>query len=394
MDAGGGDGVAGSSGNGGAGGVGGEGAGGVGGVGGTTGAAGATTPTGGVGGAGSGVCPPTPGVFGTWVEVPAPAEAMGFVARDAFAAGADDLYFSGHIIAGSGTTTMQVLHFSHGCFTVDLSTISSVGSEPSVHGLPTGEIWAAGGDQVYRRQGPKNWTPIDASWQTQVPDPSQPHWLTRIRAAASNDLWVTELSNILHYKDGAWTVTNLNDPYYPASGTISFRYYDIWIDSPTSVSIVGGSDEIGNTMDAAMLHHFDGVRWDSMRVGTYDVLAMWRADTAFWLAAPGQNLGQRSLIRYDATGATTTAAVAGASDTPPEFGRLWGRGANDLYAAGTDLAHFDGTTWSLVADQPPSAHGGGYPWTNTFVTGDATAVWIVTPGPRFFRKLDVVTSAP
>jgi len=387
---GGGDGLAGSSGNGGAGGVGGESAGGAGG---TAGAAGGTTPTGGVGG----VCPPTPGVPGTWVEVPAPAEALGFVARDAFAAGVDDLYFSGQINTGSGTTTMQVLHFSHGCFTVDLSTISSIVSEPSVHGLPTGEIWAAGGDQVYRRQGPKAWTPIDASWQTQVPDPSQPHWLTRVRAAGSNDLWVTERSNILHYKDGAWTVTNLNDPYYPTtSASIGFWYYDIWIDSPSSVSVVGGSDQIGNTMDPAMLHHFDGVKWTSVSVGTYNVFAMWRADTAFWLAAPGQDLGQRSLIRYDATGATTTAAVAGASDTPPEFGRLWGRGANDLYAAGTDLAHFDGTTWSMVADQPPSAHGptAGYPPTNTFVTGDATAVWIVTPGPRFFRKLDVVTSAP
>jgi hypothetical protein len=49
----------------------------------------------------------------------------------------------------------------------------------------------------------------------------------------------------------------------------------------------------------------------------------------------------------------------------------------------------------VVSDAPPSARGArDFPPTNTFVAGDATAVWIVTPGPRFFRKLDAGATAP
>jgi hypothetical protein len=58
-----------------------------------------------------------------------------------------------------------------------------------------------------------------------------------------------------------------------------------------------------------------------------------------------------------------------------------------MWASGTDLAHFDGQSWSLVADAPAAARG-GITLNDTLVTGDAGAVWIATPGPRFFRKVD------
>jgi hypothetical protein len=97
------------------------------------------------------------------------------------------------------------------------------------------------------------------------------------------------------------------------------------------------------------------------------------------------------LVRYDPPTSPMPVAVSGAMPpgSVPDFDRVWGRGVNDVYAAGTDLAHYDGTTWSVVADEPPSAHvPANASHDNTFVTGDATAVWIVTPGPRFFRKVD------
>jgi hypothetical protein len=65
---------------------------------------------------------------------------------------------------------------------------------------------------------------------------------------------------------------------------------------------------------------------------------------------------------------------------------LWGRGADDVWAAGSDVAHFDGQNWALVSDAPAPARS-SLDERNTFVTGDPGSVWLVTPGPRFFRKL-------
>lgn len=65
---------------------------------------------------------------------------------------------------------------------------------------------------------------------------------------------------------------------------------------------------------------------------------------------------------------------------------LWGRADNDLWAAGSDVAHFDGTNWTLQTDVPAAAHAMPSDWTNTFVGGDPAATWLVTPGPRFFRR--------
>jgi hypothetical protein len=63
---------------------------------------------------------------------------------------------------------------------------------------------------------------------------------------------------------------------------------------------------------------------------------------------------------------------------------LWGRAADDVWAAGDDIAHWDGTKWSRNADASDSTRApinGGV----TVVTGDAASVWLVTAGPRFFR---------
>jgi hypothetical protein len=64
----------------------------------------------------------------------------------------------------------------------------------------------------------------------------------------------------------------------------------------------------------------------------------------------------------------------------------FGRGAADVWAGGDSVAHFDGQSWSLVGDAPAPAYSGADEH-NTLVSGDAGSVWLVTPGPRFFRKV-------
>jgi len=63
---------------------------------------------------------------------------------------------------------------------------------------------------------------------------------------------------------------------------------------------------------------------------------------------------------------------------------LWGRASDDIWAAGDDVAHWDGAKWSRSGDAPAGArallNGGA-----TLVTGDAGSTWLVARGPHFFR---------
>jgi hypothetical protein len=335
------------------------------------------------------ICPMRAEIAGSWVEIPAAPDSTGFVASDAFAAGGDDIFFAGTAPGPEYEPQMRILHWSHGCWSTELTAPSNIYSQPSVLGLPSGETWAAGGADIYQRTG-TTWTPIDAGWRANAPPASMPA-LTRVRAAGSDDLWATERSNVLHRHGGAWTGYNFSDPSYPAGAAIAFSYNDVWIDGPSSVWIASSSDQIGSTMDPAFLHHFDGTTWTRVQVAIYGVLAMWHAGPTFWLAAPGQMAASASLVRYDgATTASTVAILGDSSDFRSEVRRLWGRTASDVWAAGTNLVHFDGLTWSVVADAPPSAHVLTHDTTNTFITGDPRSVWIVTAGPRFFRRVEAV----
>jgi hypothetical protein len=95
-------------------------------------------------------------------------------------------------------------------------------------------------------------------------------------------------------------------------------------------------------------------------------------------------------IREFVNGATTSLPVV----VPPvagwtpgtEISSLWGRAPSDIWAAGADVAHFDGVAWSRVADVPDAVRDPAHQGFESVVTGDATATWLVGPGPRFFRE--------
>jgi hypothetical protein len=108
------------------------------------------------------------------------------------------------------------------------------------------------------------------------------------------------------------------------------------------------------------------------------------------LADAGTDSGSqvsRTLRRFDGTSAPTV-PIAGIAPTQNLYMlTLFARGASDVWASGGDVAHFDGQSWSLVSDAPAAARNASNDG-NTYVTGDATSVWLSTPGPRFFRKAD------
>ena len=288
---------------------------------------------------------------------------------------------------GGPLTEARVLRWTQGCWTVELSIPAGVSQVdfPSVHGLATGDVWASAGDAIFHRDA-QGWTRFaNEGWRNQIrlPPFSSPAELFRLREAAPNDIWLAATSNILHWNGQAWTTFNFDDPNYPNdTASVGFFFRSIWIDSPTSVWVGGGADQVGNTMESSIIHHFDVANWTHTSLPALGLVdAIWRGGPVLWLANPSPGF---TILRFDGTAGTSTPILGSDPNNTPGLTSLFGRGASDLWAAGDDVAHFDGQSWSLDPGVPAAARS-ILDERNTYVTGDAASVWLATPGPRFFR---------
>ena len=154
-----------------------------------------------------------------------------------------------------------------------------------------------------------------------------------MRAAAPNDIWLAVTSNILHWDGQAWTTFNFDDPNYPNdTALVGFFFRSIWIDSPTSVWVGGGADQVGNTMESSIIHHFDGANWTHTSLPALgQVEAIWRGGSVLWLANPSPGF---TILRFDGTAGTSTPILGIDPNNPPgldETVRSW---RDDLWAAG------------------------------------------------------------
>jgi hypothetical protein len=325
-----------------------------------------------------------------------------FKVTDAFAVGTNDLLFAGSTVDPAALalpSNAQLLRWTKGCWTVELTFPASptTPDSPSVHGTGPDDIWATAGDLIYHRDS-TGWTPLaDDSWRGMVNQTSTFFGdveLRRVRAAAAGDFWVAVTGNLLHWSGGSWTSYSFDDPGFPLTETsVGYGFDDIWIDSPSSVWVVGPSKMIGNTMEFGFVHHFDGTTWTHDGIGLGEIRAIWRGGAVLWLAqqtiAVNPDETFSTILRaFDGTNAPGV-HVAGMDPTlpfEPAMSSLFGHGANDVWAAGGDVAHFDGQGWSFDADAPAAARDEA-DTKNTLVTGDAASVWLVTTGPRFFREV-------
>jgi hypothetical protein len=376
----------------------------AGGTGGGTGG-GAGVPAGGSGGASDqspGGCVVPGGPPDTWLEIAPPPGVTNFKVTDVFAAGTNDLLFAGSTVDLTGATSpsnARLLRWTRGCWTVDLAFAltgsSPAPGSPSVHGTGPDDIWATAADVVYHRDA-QGWTPFtDDGWRSLVAPASGFFGgvleFNRVRAAAAGDFWITATSNILHWDGQVWTAYNFDDATLPLSG-IAYDFTGIWFDSPTQISVVGPAKMVGNSMTGGFVHQFDGTSWTHTGVGVGPIYpAIWRGGALLWLAeqthAPVNGQTQNTtLLAFDGT-SVTGVAFAGQDPMqgPPPMSSLFGHGPDDIWAAGADVAHLSGGVWSLVTDAPAAARQLDQP-SNTLVSGDAGSVWLVTPGPRFFRK--------
>lgn len=125
---------------------------------------------------------------------------------------------------------------------------------------------------------------------------------------------------------------------------------------------------------------FDGTSWSIHTVGVFDVYAAGQ----FWVAVPTSAVDPNPISFFDGTAATPV-TIAG-WQLPTEITSLWGRSADDVWGAGEDVAHDDGMAWTRASGTPDAACDVDHTHSESLVTGDATATWLVGRGPTFFRR--------
>jgi hypothetical protein len=279
-----------------------------------------------------------------------------------------------------------VWHWSHGCWTIELTVTGALFAAPQIAGTAPDDVWMIASDVIYHRDA-NGWSLLDPGLKSLLGRTGdQVVILTDVQARTRDDVWFAEEFATLHFLNGQWhvqTVTegNPSDPDFAVG-----RFNVISIVAENDVWMGGSLGQQANTQPDAALFHFDGQSWTIHHVGVFDVEALWPAAGAdtFWMTVPA-SAPEPLPLKLFAAGVATVQPVNGWSQGIAATS-LWGRGLNDVWMAGEDVAHFDGTSWSRAADAPDAARDQSVFHLQSVVTGDANATWLTGVGPRFFRK--------
>jgi hypothetical protein len=219
-------------------------------------------------------------------------------------------------------------------------------------------------------------------------------------------MWVTGGRYVWHRdRRRAWRMFEVADG--DILGPVHSIYDTFWFTALAperqgdGVALGGTIDISGSIPDVAFVHRYDGSAWSFHGVSTGRVGAL--ASDGYgglWIGVPSGGWGP-SLIHL--TGAVIGDPGGSASQSVSvsqsvsidgwpqgaEAQALWSRGGrgDDIWAAaGSYLAHYDGSAWTAIAGPPqsgsPATIGGS---TVTILTGDAGSIWFVA-GARLFRR--------
>ena len=310
---------------------------------------------------------------------------------DAWSAGPDEFFFIGADPAdavGDPSAIRRVPHWSAGCWTIELAVTGGLNAPAQISGTSSNDVWITTGDAIYHRDS-GGWSPAAALNAALAPAPGNVLIVEDVQARTPDDVWFTSSAGIVHFLNGQLTTTEIPPPASPGPNPITFAYSAISILGENDVWIGGSAEENANTMPPSFLFHFDGQSWTVHGpVGVFGVDALWPAGTpdALWVAVPAASSQAFPIVGF--ANDTVTQTTIANWETGLDVISLWGRAPNDVWAAGQDIAHFDGTSWSQVADAPASVRDNtdATVFDNAVVVGDATATWLTNAGPVFVRK--------
>jgi Carboxypeptidase regulatory-like domain len=294
----------------------------------------------------------------TWTDVPAPDPGPQFLDLDGVTViSATNAWAVGVYDVSGGSWRTLTMHWDG----TDWSVVDSPSPDPQINrlygvtALPQGEVWAVGygggtGTLALRRAG-ESWVQT-----VTVNEGTGDNVLNAISVHSSQDIWAVghaqQRSLTLHYDGSAWTVVPSPNRQY------GLRLEDVVAIANDDVWAVGwtGSNSFD---DESIALHWDGASW-----------------TIVPTPQPGNGINR--LFAIDAAG------------------------PNDIWATGTfgdiqgsyfsSILHWDGTSWSLVADDCDT-YGGltgvtVVSSTEAWAVGDATTChfdgkrWMEVPSPQ------------
>lgn len=256
-----------------------------------------------------------------------------------------------------------------------------------IHGSPT-ELWAAGGERVWRRLGTAAWTQVlqvqSSSWQTlnhAGPDATYVAGYARLYALGANKSWQVETSN------GAW--------FYAVAGGggrvfVGASQGNAFIDEGKGLRKLVWHTPHSSDVNGAWVS-WTGVAWmvtNDGRIARYDatndeMVEEYDGSTglrAIWGAGPADlwAVGNSGTVLYSDGSGSWTAQTGAGNET---WRGVWGANANDVYVVGGygKIAHFDGSSWAPVdtsafkADSLYAIHGRSA--SDIWVVGENATLW-------------------
>jgi hypothetical protein len=330
-----------------------------------------------------------------WTEIAAPA-GLGLAGLDvtsAVSVAPDDFLFAASVAGGAPGTPAQgqvkVVRWTRGNWSGELTATAPAGWISRVSATAPDDAWAVLAGTLYHRDA-GGWRAFDASWAALVspgsaasgPAPA----VGPIGAGGRGEVWAVTSGALLHWVAGAWKA-------FPIPVDEPNLFYDsfstIWVGAPNDVWLGGSIGHLdgGPIYNPALLMHFDGSSFVTQPFGLWNVFALWSdGGGGVWAAVPNNVRDNANLTIYHGAVADSSRGFVPIAAWPEVAAArsLWGRAADDIWAAGEDVAHWDGAKWSRSNDVPDAAraplNGGA-----TIVTGDAGSIWLVARGPRFFR---------
>jgi hypothetical protein len=262
-----------------------------------------------------------------WTAYPNPAPSIGlkavwtFATNDAWAAGTND----------------TVLHWDGMAWSVvTFPAGSGVDSVDAIVGL-----WGDTPDDLWAVTAHGKATHFTGTWSPFVPVATNAS-LAAVWGFGANDVWAVGVDSTgtagasFHYDGTAWTT------FYPGTG---LSLTGIWGDASADVWAIAGSGSSGSNA----IFHWRGSSWsaDAAPVswtGPYEGLSLsGTGPNDVWQC--GYNIAGGIVAHDDGTGWT----VEPRFDSNLQCGSLWAAAKNDVWMVSSDLRHWDGTKWAIVA---------------------------------------------
>jgi hypothetical protein len=337
-----------------------------------------------------------------WVEVPNAPDTAGATIAAAWSAGIDDFFFIANSRdPGSGAMPWRsrVLRWTAGAGWREELVIAPA-SDPAValSGVGPNDVWTAGEGHIFHRDA-AGWQMVpDDEWKPAASEATGPfNFVGVVARGFADDVWFATPKLLLQRTPKRWSAAYvIHDPPEPRNPTDTLYWIDgLWPGRGAELWVSGTTDGIGSTQDPPFIERVVDAALVGYSPGFFltPVLSVWpTSDGGYWFAEPGfyraGGGGQSILVplrHYDGSATIDGVAQTG-NDDPLTVRSIWGRGDDDLWAAGgydrsgrAAAFHYDGVTWTEVLDAPPATN-------YRLVTGDAQWTWLVTDDGRFLRR--------